>query len=100
MGEIGEVVNASKSQENSYIRGLSRFRKFLGRNPRIKIDGLPSQNSMPPPPCTWAPGERFLFIVVLLGGALFLYLLAKPLLHGSVYAVGDLGFFHLPLRQF
>jgi hypothetical protein len=55
---------------------------------------------MPSSPRTWAPGERLLFIVVLLGGALFLYLLAKPLLFGSVYAVGDLGFFHLPLRQF
>jgi hypothetical protein len=55
---------------------------------------------MPSPARTWAAGERLLFIVLLLGGALFLFLLARPLLHGSVYAVGDMGFFHLPLRQF
>jgi hypothetical protein len=55
---------------------------------------------MPPPARTWARGERFLFIVLLLGGALFLFLLARPLRHGSVYTVGDMGDFHLPLRQF
>jgi hypothetical protein len=31
---------------------------------------------------------------------MFLFLLARPLLHGSVYAVADMGLFHLPLRQF
>jgi hypothetical protein len=55
---------------------------------------------MPPPAPTWARGERLLFIVLLLGGAMFLFLLARPLLHGSVYAVADMGLFHLPLRQF
>src|SRR5712692_5492117 len=79
---------------------LSRVLELLWRNHGVNMGRSASQDSMPPPARTWAAGERLLFIVLLLGGALFLYLLAKPLLHGSVYAVGDLGFFHLPLRQF
>jgi hypothetical protein len=80
--------------------GLRRLLELPWRNSGIKMGRLASQDSMPPLPRTWAPGERLLFIVVLLGGALFLYRLAKPLLHGSVYVFGDMGFFHLPLRQF
>src|SRR5260370_25198868 len=79
---------------------LSRVPELASRNHGVNTGRSASQDSMPPPARTWAPGEWLLFIVLLLGGALFLFLLARPLRHGSVYTLGDMGLFPLPLRQF
>lgn len=59
----------------------------------------PRPNGMP----TRAPapaGEKLYFALLVLAAGFFLFELAGPLRHGSVYAVDDLVCFHLPLRQF